>query len=158
MKQGTPLDPQWDDIPYFFVEHWGEFATALCINPPLNEEQHSALVRRMELDGSYLIHRQLTSSDVANFHNYLATLLPQIWGPMQDMARLALFFSCDPSLEWHIDAALRLDLARQFPCPMMFHLSPDADWKEWAKTQASLLGPQVELYPASLGTLGLAPS
>ncbi|TNE44525.1 MAG: hypothetical protein EP343_30050 [Deltaproteobacteria bacterium] len=158
MKQGTPLDPQWDDIPYFFVEHWGEFATALCINPPLDEKQQSALVRRMELDGSYLIHRHLTPPDVANFHEYLATLLPQVWGPMQDIARLALFFSCDPALEWNIDAAQRLELARRFPCPMMFHLPSDSDWNKWARARTFLLGSQVELYPASLGTLGLAPS
>lgn len=158
MKQGTPLNSHWEDIPYYYVEHWGEFSTALCINPSLEPQEHDALVRRIELDGCYLIHRILSHADVADFHSYLARLLPTVWGPAQDIARVALLLSCDPSIEWNPGYAERSAIARRFPCPILFHLTPDVDWKEWAKEHAFLLGHEVDLYPAALGTLDLADS
>lgn len=147
VEQHTQLAEPWRDIPYFFVEHWGMFATAACVNPALSPAERDALVRRMELDGSYLIARTLDDAAAAHFSGWLAETLPRVWGPKADIARIALLVRCPPSLSVAPAHAQRRELARRFPCPILFHLHPHEDWQRWLRQHTHLFGPRIEMYP-----------
>ncbi len=150
------IEEPWTEIPYFFTEYWGSFTTAVCVNPAMSQEIETALTRRIELDGSYFVYRHLQSEDAIDLTGWLTQLLPTVWGPMADIARISLMLRVSSSTICLPDGAQRNVVARRFPCPILFHFEPDDDWRRWSTQHRYLLGNLVELYPAQNGQEELA--
>ena len=75
-SQAARMVPEpWGEIPYFFAEHWGAFATAIAVCPPIPGSLHADFERRLELDGSYFVYRQLSPVEACDLTGWLDLLL-----------------------------------------------------------------------------------
>ena len=117
-SQAARMVPEpWGEIPYFFAEHWGAFATAIAVCPPIPGSLHADFERRLELDGSYFVYRQLSPVEACDLTGWLDLLLPTVWGPKADVARIALMIRVSSETICSAKGATRMELARRFPCP-----------------------------------------
>lgn len=138
------LPQVWQNIAVFLMDHWGQFEASVAMAQPLPDAQRELLARELELSGSYFFTRELTQEMADDLAGWLHRVVPSLWGEKEDLARMNMLFFCPSHLQIKSPQADFASLAKRFPFPLVFVLSPNVDLDEWITRHRFLFGNEVE--------------
>lgn len=142
----TSFSRVWQDVAFFLLDHWGEFATSVCVAPRLSDDQMATFQRQLELDGTNCFVFSSTEQMLSHYDRWLAEQVPLLWGPKEDLVRMALIIHCEPGAPFCEEGARHELLAPRFPFPMVFVLPADADVVSWLEEHRLLVGNQADCF------------
>ena len=144
------LTDEWHDIMLFFLNHWGVSAAGGAAVPLVEDELLPAFQQWLGLDGKELVTFEASEEMTADFFGWLDWYIPQVWGPAEDIGRLAVCIHIGPEQHFAPEYADRALIAKRFPFPILFRFEPDVDWQAWVQRNGCVLGSSPSLFPDSL--------
>ncbi len=145
----------WKDALFFYLEHRGMFANALLVGPTLPPPVAVALGRELELQGFFFRSLGMQAQASDDFLPWLWGEVCETGGAVHDLSRVALLVPICGQFVLPGGRGLRAAWARQIPCPVIFQISPQEDWRGWWREHRVLFGGMPSVFLAE-GTFALA--
>ncbi len=121
----------WLPLFRFLLEHWGQHTLEVAILEKLSAEEESFLRRELELEGMDLLFLAMTQEMADDLFSWLEWHLLDIWGAGEEIGRLALIFYCHTDIKLNLSEVDKRRLAKRFPFPIIFILTPEQRWQRW---------------------------
>lgn len=144
------LTDEWHEIMLFFLNHWGVSAAGVAAVSMVEDELLPRFQQWLGLDGKELVTFEASEEMTADFFGWLDWCIPQVWGPAEDIGRLAVCIHIRPDQHFTPEHADRALIAKRFPFPILFRFEPGADWQAWVQRNGCVLGSRPSLFPDSL--------